>query len=148
MHALVYLCGLTKGFMAKNYKRVVFTLHIQHCILLYWTGDTFDWFQIRKCVTRTWWAHDGSKRLNWGWRAGFIYVFTCLFPVCPMWGSAVVEGVLKSKEFYFEIFWRSCIRICIIHQISLKPFGIIWGSTIYPSVIFDSTGSGQGRGVT
>lgn len=52
MH-FVFLCGLTKGFMAKSYSHADFTLHIQHCILLCWTGltgDTFDWYQISKCT--------------------------------------------------------------------------------------------------
>lgn len=35
MHCV--LCGLlTKGFMARHYKRADFTLHMQHCILQNW----------------------------------------------------------------------------------------------------------------
>lgn len=107
VHALVYLCGLTKASMARNDKHVEFTLHTQHCILLYWpglTGDTFDWIQICKCITCTpdtqRSSSDTKKRLEDWYRGNF------MFPLSPMRYSAVVEG-LWNQKIYFLVCWRS-----------------------------------------
>lgn len=95
MHACVYLCGLTKGFMAQS-------LLCTFNTVFYWTADTFDWSQICKRVTYT---ADTWREIRSGIDAGELVSrenqFLCLHAF-----FSCVSSQCCCYEIRGVLFWR------------------------------------------